>query len=334
MNASTAAVRPTIATGASAANPVLDRDLTLALAIASRAAYDYYQDPNQPVTAPDGYAMVDSWTGWDAVLFSGAVENFGVVFRSQSDPGTCIFAFRGTDSDLDAWEDVHFIVTDFVPSANSLPAPVRVSSGFYGIYDSVGGGMSASMREQLFALLGKYRPTRLYITGHSLGAALSQLFSLDFAVSERGASPPTTTININFASPMVGTDSWAAAYAAAIDASRSLRVYNYWDYVPSLPPSAFDYRAVGTGFRTSFYVDKEWFPHLLARHALLNLTVVLDNALALTPQQWQGTFADQVAGETQWTMLSTLPPAGADVRWVDQARTLMQTEAAVAAQPA
>lgn len=329
MNASNAAVRAIPEAGAYAANPVLDTDLTLALAIASKAAYAYFQDPQKPVVAPSGYRMVDSWTGWDAIALSGAVESFGLVFQSLSEPGTCIFAFRGTDSDLDAWEDVHFIPTEFVPTKNSISPTPWVSSGFYGIYDGTGGGMSASMRQQLFALLAKYRPTQLYITGHSLGAALSQLFSLDVAVSQ-----PITALNINFASPMVGTDSWASAYAGRIDASQSIRVYNYWDYVPSLPPSAFDYRAVGTGFRTSFYVDKEWFPHLLARHALLNLTLVLENALPLSPQQWQGRFADQVDGETQWTMLSTYPPSGADVRWADQAQTLMQAEAAVAVKAA
>lgn len=323
MNASNAAVRLTPEAGAYAANPVLDADIALALAIASRAAYDYYQ--NLPVTPPSGYTLVDHWTGWDAILLTGSVESFGVVFQSQAEPGTCIFAFRGTDSDLDAWEDVHFIPTDFVPTKNGISPTPRVSSGFYGIYDGKGGGMTASMREQLFALLQKYQPSQLYVTGHSLGAALCQLFSLDVAVSK-----PTPSLNINFSSPMVGTDSWASAYAATIDASQSIRVYNYWDYVPSLPPSAFDYSAVGIGFRTAFYVDKEWFPHLLARHALSNLTVVLDNALPLSPQQWQGTFPDQVAGETQWTMISTYPPAGADVRWADQARGLMNAEAAVA----
>lgn len=325
MNASLAAARTLPDAGAYAGNPTLDTDLTLALAIASRAAYDYFQDPNQPVVAPAGYAMVDTWTGWDALLFGGSIESFGVVFQSVAEPGTCIFAFRGTDSDLDAWEDVHFIPTTFVATQGSVSPTPWVSSGFYGIYDTQGDGMAASMRAQLFALLDKYQPTQLYITGHSLGAALSQLFSLDVAVSR-----PTPALNINFASPMVGLDSWGSAYAGKIDASQSIRVYNYWDYVPSLPPSAFDYCAVGTGFRTSFYVDKEWFPHLLARHALLNLTVVLDNALPLTPQQWQGSFPDQVDGETEWTMASTYPPAGADVRWADQAQALMKTEAAAA----
>lgn len=216
--------------------------------------------------------------------------------------------------------------TPFVPNQGSVSPTPWVSSGFYGIYDTQGSGMTASMRAQLFALLEKYTPSQLYVTGHSLGAALSQLFSLDVAISR-----PTPALNINFASPMVGTDSWGSAYAGKIDASQSIRVYNYWDYVPSLPPSSFDYCAVGTGFRTSFYVDKEWFPHLLARHALSNLTVVLDNALPLTPQQWQGSFPDQVAGETQWTMVSTYPPAGADVRWADQAQALMTAEAGAAA---
>ena len=303
-------------------NPTVDATLTLALAAASKAAYDYYQ--GLPYQAPAGYTQVGAWTGWDAILFTGSEEKYGLVFQSDSDPGTCIFAFRGTDSDLDAYEDVHFIPTDFVPTSGSISPTPRVSSGFYGIYDGIGGGMSQSMRQQLFALLQQFPTTQLYVTGHSLGAALSQLFSLDVAISQ-----PTTALNINFASPMVGTDDWATAYASKIADSDSVRVYNYWDYVPSLPPSAFDYSAVGSGFRTAFYVDHEWFPHLLSRHSLVNLTTVLTNALPATPQQWAGTFPDYV--DASLTMISTDPPASADVRWADQAQAQMAFENNLAA---
>lgn len=299
------------------AQPALDPALTIALAIASRAAYDDYQ--GQPFASPDGYQQVGAWTGWDSVLFSGSQEKYGLVFQAINDPGTYIFAFRGTDSDMDAYEDVHFIPTDFVPTNGSISPTPRVSSGFYGVYNDVGDGMSQSMRQQLFALLSRYAPDRVYVTGHSLGAALSQLFSLDLAISQ-----PLPSLNLNFSSPMVGTQDWQTAYEQTIAANASLRVYNYWDYVPSLPPSQFDYRAVGTGFRTAFYVAGEWFPHLLSRHSLVNLTTVLTNALPNDPQQWAGQFPDYV--DASLTMVSTFPPASADVQWADRMQQHMAFE--------
>jgi hypothetical protein len=302
------------------AQPTLDTTLTLALAAASQAAYAYYS--GGPIVPPQGYTQVAGWTGWDAILSTGSEEKYGLVFQSQTDSGTFIFAFRGTDSDLDAWEDVHFLTTDFQPTSGSISPTPRVASGFYGIYDGKGGSMTQSMRQQLFALLAKYRPTQLYVTGHSLGAALSQLFSLDVAISQ-----PMPALNINFASPMVGTDSWQSAYQATIPAANSIRVYNYWDYVPSLPPDAFGYRTVGEGFLTSFYVQGEWFPHELSRHSIVNLTTVLANALPLNPQQWSGTFPDYV--EPSWTMLSTPPPTTAPVRWVEKMREHMAYERAL-----
>ena len=305
-------------TTATAGQPTLDPTLTLALAVASRAAYDYYS--GGPVIPPPGYVMVDGWTGWDTFLLGGSEEKYGVVFQSITQPGTCIFAFRGTDSDLDAWEDAHFLTEPFVPTSGSIGPTPYVSTGFYSIYDDRGGSMAASMRQQLFALLAKYQPTQLYVTGHSLGAALCQLFSLDVAVSQ----PQSTQQNINFASPMVGTDSWQSAYEAKIAAADSVRVYNYWDYVPSLPPAAFGYRTVGCGFATAFYVKGEWFPHELSRHSIVNLTTVLTNALPLDPQQWVGTFPDYV--DPAWTMESLVPPAGTDVRWVEKLREHMDYE--------
>lgn len=310
---------------ATAAQPYLDPTLTLALAVASKAAYDYYS--GAPVTPPPGYVQVDAWTGWDSFLLGGSEEKYGLVFQSSTQPGTLIFAFRGTDSDLDAWEDAHFLTVPFVPTKGTIAGTPQVSSGFYGIYNDIGGGMAASMRQQVFALLAKYQPTQVFVTGHSLGAALCQLFSLDLAISQ-----PTTQLNINFASPMVGTDSWRAAYESTIPAAESIRAYNYWDYVPSLPPSAFGYRSVGCGFSTAFHVQAEWFPHELSRHSIVNLTTVLGHALPLTPQQWTGTFQDYV--DPAWTIESTVPPAGTDVRWVEKLREHMDYERSLRASPA
>jgi triacylglycerol lipase len=296
--------------------PTLDPRLTLALAQASVAAYADFD--GSTVVPPPNYRLVARWTGWDASIFGGTEERYGLLFQSTL-PGawkTFIFAFRGTDSDLDAYEDAFFDTTRFVPTRGRVTPSPEVAAGFYSIYDDHGGGMPRSMREQLFALVAQHQPRRMYITGHSLGGALSQLFALDVAVS----LPTLWAANLNFASPRVGTSSWCTAYAAQAAQKdperRTVRVYNHWDYVPSLPPSAFGYGAVGAGFRTAFHVQDEWYPHELSRHSMLNLQTVLTHAVWNDPQVWVGTFQD--ATDPRRTMSSTMPPAAADPDWASR----------------
>jgi hypothetical protein len=299
-------------TQAGSTSTTLDPTTALALAQASVAAYAAFEKIGFQL--PANYKLVDQWTGWDALLTTGVEELYGLVFQSMlpGESGTFIFAFRGTDSDMDIYEDLHFETTEFVPTHNSVSPTPMVSAGFYGIYDQLGGRMTQSMRNQLFSLLARYKPSQLYVTGHSLGAALSQLFSLDLAISQ-----PTPSLNINFSSPMVGTADWQTAYEKALPAGQSIRCYNYWDYVPSLPPSEFGYKPVGSAFRTAFYVLDEWFPHVLSRHSIVNLQTVLTHALPENPQVWVGTFPDYI--EPSWLMQSEKPPLGPDVQWVDQA---------------
>jgi hypothetical protein len=303
----------------------LDPDLTLALAQASRAAYSDFE--RKPYAWPNNYSLVARWTGWDGFFGVGEVERFGLVFQSQLDPTTFIFAFRGTDSDWDVLEDLFIETTAFSPYQGTVTPTPSVASGFYSIYNDRGDSMAQSMRQQLFALLDRFKPGKVYITGHSLGAALSQLFALDVAVSR----PRLWAANINFSSPMVGLSDWQTAYEAQ-PAQRNpetvtVRVYNYWDVVPSLPdlpPPLPQYTHVGVGFRTSFYPDSAfWYLFPDASHSILNLQIVLQNALPMNPQIWAGSFQD-LSGDWNGEMLSTAPPAAADVRWGEEIRELQQ----------
>lgn len=312
---------------APAQDPV-DPGLTLALTQASLAAYDDYEE--KPFTPPPNYRAIARWTGWNEIIDGfGYEERFGLLFASISgNPQTFIFAFRGTDSDCNVYEDLFANTVPFVPYQGQVSPTPYVASGFYSIYNDLGGTMTQSMRQQVFSLLGRINvPRTIYITGHSLGAALSQLFTLDVAVS----TPNVWAANMNFASPMVGTTDWLDAYnaqPAQLDPARkTVRVYNYWDYVPSLPPYIppfLDYGHVGRGFRTSFYVQDEWYPHELSRHALLNLQVVLQNAVWRTPQIWTGTFPDKT--DPSLVMVSTVPPSGPDVHWSQKTLEFVQYE--------
>lgn len=314
---------------AAPAQDAIDPLLTLALTEASLAAYYDYQ--GIPFKNPTNYRPIARWTGWDEIADGfGYEERFGLLFASTL-PGipTYIFAFRGTDSDLDVYEDIFADTASFSPYRGQVSPTPSVASGFYSIYNDIGGSMTQSMRQQVFALLNNLpgSQNKIYITGHSLGAALSQLFTLDVAIS----APNVWAANLNFASPMVGLANWQTAYdsqPAQRDPQRkTVRVYNYWDYVPSLPPYVppfLEYVHVGRGFRTSFYVLNEWYPHELARHSILNLQVVLQHAVWLNPQVWTGTFQDRT--DASRLMVSTVPPAGADVRWSLKIQEIVQYE--------
>src|SRR5436305_8361350 len=138
----------------------LDPDLTLALIQASIAAYADYE--GKPIIAPTNYNLVARWTGWDGFFGSiGKEEKFGLVFQSQFFPAVLIFAFRGTDSDWDIFEDLFIDTSAFSPWKGHVTPTPTVASGFYSIYNDVGGSMKQSMRQQLFALLKQFNAEKI-----------------------------------------------------------------------------------------------------------------------------------------------------------------------------
>ena len=289
---------------APAATPVLDAVMTLALAQAADAAYMDFA--GQTPTLPSAWSLIDHWTGWDPDPFGGREERYGLLLGRNDAPGEVIFAFRGTASLDDALDDADFPTREFVATQGAAPTGALVASGFYGVYNDVGGNMALSMRAQLTRLLAQTAPTRIWITGHSLGGALAHLFAFDLSF---GPHASAFHAMISLASPRVGLESWRDAYLARIPAQRSIRVYNQHDLVPELPPRDFGFHDVGTGFPTAF--ERRLLPDLypLSRHSLVNLTTVLQHALPAQPQTWAGTFAD--ARDAQREMVSTVPkPAG------------------------
>mmetsp|Transcript_7298 Transcript_7298/g.10658 ORF Transcript_7298/g.10658 Transcript_7298/m.10658 type:complete len:429 (+) Transcript_7298:160-1446(+) len=78
---------------------------------------------------------------------------------------------------------------------------------------------------------------KIYVTGHSLGAALSSLLAFKLAGSDKSWIPKPVTC-ISFASPFVGTDGFRTAFTLLEEKGliRYLRVTNDGDTVPTLPP--------------------------------------------------------------------------------------------------
>ncbi len=214
------------------------------------------------VIAPVGFELVDSWTGVDAVFgHDKTVECYGLVFRSTEAPFRYIFAFRGTDSALDALDDVGAEHTAFKAhdAQANVPAEVKGEAGFYDVYTTSTTEVP-SMQQQVFQLIDKYQASdkpiaELMITGHSLGAALTELFTLDVALSR----PQIKASTINFASPRVGNqhfvDFYQAQPAQKDYQTQTLRVQNTYDKVPCVPLEKMGYQHTPNAFLVAFYKD-------------------------------------------------------------------------------
>lgn len=238
---------------------------------ASIQAYNAF-DSNHPsrwrpdrVTPPDGFELIDYWTGVDAVFgYDKTVEVYGLVFRSTASPGRYLFAFRGTDSFLDALDDLGMHHQVFRPfnTATTVPSDVLVEGGFQDVYRAADGSVS-SMQQQVFALLDNYRESRypveeLLVTGHSLGAALSTLFMLDVALSR----PDVSARLVNFASPRVGNHHFIPFYEQHVEKAhegpRSLRLQNVYDKVPCVPFERSGYAHLREACLIAFYPVNHW----------------------------------------------------------------------------
>lgn len=262
------------------------------LAQASIQAYNAF-DSDHPtrcrrgrVSAPDGFELIDCWSGVDAIFgHDRTVEIYGLVFRSTAPPWRYVFAFRGTDSVLDVLDDLGVETTAFVPCdpSASVPHHVHVEAGFSGIYRTSDGSVE-SMQHQLFALVDKYLDSdkpiaELLVTGHSLGAALSQIFTLDVALSR----PDVPTRNINFASPRVGNGAFVRFYQQSVKGPDTVRVQNMYDAVPHVPPADTGFEHLPVAYVIAFYRD-DWYGklELVDCHSSLNYSAVADCAAAKT----------------------------------------------------
>ncbi|GKZ01152.1 hypothetical protein MPSEU_001066600 [Mayamaea pseudoterrestris] len=150
--------------------------------------------------------------------------------------------FAGTDDLESSLTDVHLLQTPFGDTNHTLPnhADVKVHAGFNqavfsdGLYDAV-----CCKLEQLYesqATWMRRTKKKLYVTGHSLGAANSALTAVALTLHSSQYFPNTIT-SINFGCPRIGN----AAYKDYIHNNpliRSLSIWRVvlgWDLVARLP---------------------------------------------------------------------------------------------------
>jgi triacylglycerol lipase len=156
-----------------------------------------------------------------AGLQSQLVDREGTQCYVASNGTFAIVAFRGTQPDqrADVWADF-----EFVP--RSWPGGGDVHEGFQEALDVVWNDLTQALNET--------GATKVWFTGHSLGAAVATL------AADRFGQPAGL---YTFGSPRLGDGTFTAAFNAR-HATRSFRYVNDHDVVTHVPPSIFNFRHV------------------------------------------------------------------------------------------
>jgi hypothetical protein len=228
-----------------------------------QAAYTMYgNDPTKltpPPSAdfPTGYQL----TAWiqmqDFFIFGSTGPVFyGFIAHSTQGQNVPILAIRGTDSDLEWWDDI----SSLGMQPFNVPNCGNVGMGWEKIYATLEvverspdatvqafrslkaiGGFSAQVAEHLKRHAGAAAaPGAIDVTGHSLGAALATLYAAENSLTHK---LPKIRNLYTFASPMIGDPTFVAAFNGL--GLNSWRVINEQDIVRILPPGIF-YRHVNT----------------------------------------------------------------------------------------
>jgi hypothetical protein len=183
------------------------------LAAVCEQTYAQFNDPNGKFVVPLNYTEVASIR---AKSISRVWERFGFMLESSQE---IIIAFRGTSSKTN-W------ISDAIASQKTfkyIQEPCLTHRGFTDIYSSA--------RDQIIAELNKLSTDKtLFVTGHSLGAALATLCAIDIAANTKFTSPYLFT----YGSPRVGDPAFARIFPKYV--KNSTRIANLFDVVTHAPP--------------------------------------------------------------------------------------------------
>ena len=190
-----------------------------------------------PLPNPPGFDQQLRVEGKD--IFGNQTRMFGYIFWNRSTGWACI-SFTGTLF-LSEWQ-ADFQYQQVPPTViNGYQDGVLVHEGFYGIYTSI--------RDILWTWWNQNRVwvQTLFITGHSLGGALSTMCAYDFAdvfkdnnnANNSTTGPPEVfklPIHYSLAAPRSGNVQYAQLFNRRLPTS--IRVNNTEDFIPCLPPSS------------------------------------------------------------------------------------------------
>ncbi len=232
-------------------------NLELAIELGELALVAYEQriqcinDGKGAITVPSPYKLEEViFQGVSSFFNSTCKDDSGVIplaFVATKDDSIYV-SFRGTANFTDDILDIAAIQVQY----NFVPTTGQVSGGFQGAYtgtDTFPIESAILSKVDELAMTGSFK--NLYITGHSLGAALAFLAFPDFS---QNVSNIDNVVMYNFAGPAAGDSAWVTTYEGEYATNRiSFRIVNKNDLVPMLPPLGLDCPAF-----SYFHVDNEF----------------------------------------------------------------------------
>ena len=169
------------------------------------------------LVTPAGMSLVTSLQTMGETMgtvLSGTVEVEG------TNATVMIVSWRGTETLKDVQVDANEKLVNY-PAPNSG----QVHAGFLKAYQGA--------RNQLLSVIESMKPEYVFVTGHSLGAAIATLAAYDLALSK--LVPAQNIVVVPVASPKVGNVAFAEAYQSQPIANQTFIVCNAFDFVPTLP---------------------------------------------------------------------------------------------------
>jgi triacylglycerol lipase len=224
----------------------------LALAEASRLAYKSPAEIQAGLAKPFGGAVKDF-----KFLNSSATDTQGFIAGFDD---AIVLCFRGTESRADWLDDGNIRLVPFHDMG-------LIHVGFRDALDSV----FKDIDETLNAWAGQGRT--LWITGHSLGAALALLAAayFRFPFDQTKKLPRPIAGLYTFGQPRVGTTTFCEAVSQKFGSSY-FRFVNKQDIVPRVPPRAFGYWHAGLDryidSKNKIHNDPVWWQVFLDRVAV------------------------------------------------------------------
>jgi len=195
------------------------------------------------------YCPQSSIWGWNGTVHTAAVPGFqveAVLYEATSDTqafvgylpsqDAVVISYRGTvESSLKNWiEDLSAwkTKTNFPGCGGNC----EVHSGFFDDYQ----GLQAAIHPKIEESVSRHPGSAIWITGHSLGAAMACLLATDLASVGHDIGKVYT-----FGQPRVGDPTFAEWVSSSV-ADEYFRVVHYHDIVPHLPPELLNFHHVPT----------------------------------------------------------------------------------------
>lgn len=203
---------------------------------AASAAYLAMNVPQPPLALPPGYTLVGTITADPAAadhamsLAAPKEQRLAQLVVSESsifgllcwNPETesAILAIRGTKTTTEWLADIDAVPVPWI----TYPTAGLVHMGFQLVYEHI--------CKSIHQLLGNYtaQAQEIWITGHSLGAALAILAAYDVAKAFPAAKVPEL---YTFAGPRTGDPTFAGNFNRLIP--QCARIVNFMDVVPQVP---------------------------------------------------------------------------------------------------